>query len=431
MLRNSLAGLLAAVLTVIGGVSVPRALASEYNAVVDLGGAHAAGVLVVVYCSPSDFADETASFCMNNWADALGEVHFGFSPGTYYVCAAESGEYRAQCDRTDPDAHRITVTDPEAQATARLVLVPKLTNPVNSVEAFPVTWSRRKGTDRGWNYSWMGAYGYSFAESAKKPWIAARLVNQDGVVLMAAGRESVTGYGSWSTPMGGGVGLECGFMIAASGRQVVVTSTRLEITASVPNGSRSYGHTARSQANKCSKPRTLVPTSVQWAKTPRAGAVARADVSTWPSGVTLTYRWLLNGKRIKKATSASYRVPTGARGKHLVVEVTGRGAKFTTATQSASQYLAARSLGKVSRPKVRGAARVGRTLRAVHAKVKKASVSYQWYANGKKIPGATKRALKLRAPQAGATVRVRITWKRAGYASAVAKSRATTRVARR
>lgn len=419
-----------AVLTLVGVAGAPAAVASDHNVVVDLGGPHAAGVLVVVYFNEADFKAQQ-SFDMNDWGDAQGRAHFGLQAGTYYACASESGDYQERCDRTNPAAHRIIVTNPNSVVTLTLSLTSKLTNPVTLVEAFPVTWSKRKGKNLGWDYGWSTQFGYSFAESAKNPWISTRLVNQDGVVLARTGRERVTGYGSWSAPMGGGIGLECGFMIAASGRQVVVTSTRFEVTASLPSGSRTYRHTAASQANKCSKPRTLVPSSVQWVSAPRAGAMARVSASTWPTGVKLTYRWYLGGKRIKNATTATYRVPLTAGGRELSVKVTGSGKGYTTATQTESQLLKRRSLGKIARPKILGTVRIGRTLSVKSKRIKQTTVRYQWFAGAKKIRGATKTSLKVRAQYRGKRIHVRITAKRKGYKTKTVASKRTRVVASR
>jgi hypothetical protein len=92
------------------------------------------------------------------------------------------------------------------------------------------------------------------------------------------------------------------------------------------------------------------------------------------------------------------------------VTVTGR---FTTAT-----------------PQIDGGVRVGSTLTALPGSWSPAAqLGYQWYADGKPIPGATGTTVRLGAGQAGAVVTVRVTGSQAGYESATVSSAGTVRVA--
>ncbi len=430
-MRQLLAGLLAAVLVSVGVMAVaPSAAADDsgHNLVVDLGGSHAAGLLVIVYCN--EIPGETSTICLNNWADAQGRAYFGTDVGTHFICIPESANYQPWCDRDNPAPHRVTIADPETVTTVPVTLVPKLTNPVTRVEAHPVIWTKRTGKNIGWDYEWAAEYEYSFAELAQNPWISTRMVNQDGIVLFKTAREPVDGYGTWAGPMGGGSASSCGFMLDASERPIVVTSTRFEVTASTPGGSRIYSHTAPSRASQCVKPRTLVYDSVRWVKPPRVGEVARLDVSTWPSGVKLSYQWYLNGKRVKNATKATYRVPKSAAGRMVSVRVTGSGTRFTTSTEEIASDIKARSLGKVAKPKIHGKARVGATLRVKHKSIKGAKAGYQWFAGKKKISGATKRTVRLRPKQAGKRIKVRVTMKKRGYQTKKITSKSTAKVKR-
>jgi len=65
--------------------------------------------------------------------------------------------------------------------------------------------------------------------------------------------------------------------------------------------------------------------------TAKAGKVLRAAAGTWgPAGVTLTYQWLRNGRAIKRATKASYRLTRKDRHKRISVRVTGRKSGYQT-----------------------------------------------------------------------------------------------------
>ncbi|SNS98956.1 hypothetical protein SAMN06309944_1673 [Micrococcales bacterium KH10] len=430
--RQLLAAFLAALLVGAGATAVaPSAVADdpEHNLVVDLGGSHAADVLVTVYCNANPTLD--SSFCSNTWTDSTGKANLYLGPGTYFVCVPASDNFQARCDFDNPAPHRVTITDPATITTISLPLVSKLTAPVTFVETYPVTWTRRQGKNAGWDYEWSAEYEYSFAQLAKNPWISTRMVNQDGVVLFETPREPAEdGFATWAGPIGGGTTSSCGFMLDVSKQHVAVTSTRFEITASVPGGSRTYSHTTPSRAGRCAKPRTLVSDSLRWAKAPQAGKVARVSVNTWPSGVKLSYRWYLNGKRMKKATKAAYRVPKSAAGRLLSVRVTGSGAKFTKSTAQITAKVKARSLGKVAKPKIHGKARVGATLRVKHKSIKGAKAGYQWFAGKKKISGATKRTVRLRPKQAGKRIKVRVTMKKKGYQTKKITSKSTAKVKR-
>jgi beta-glucosidase len=84
---------------------------------------------------------------------------------------------------------------------------------------------------------------------------------------------------------------------------------------------------------------------------------------------------------------------------------------------------------KASTPKVTGTAKVGKTL-----KIKKGSwtsgtkFSYQWYAGGKTISGATKSTLKLTKAHKGKTIKVKVTGAKAGYSTVAKTSKSTKAV---
>jgi Zn-dependent metalloprotease len=69
------------------------------------------------------------------------------------------------------------------------------------------------------------------------------------------------------------------------------------------------------------------------------GRTLKLKAGTWqPSGVTLHYQWLRNGKPIARATKTTYRLTSGDAGKRISVKVTGSrtGYSSTTATSKAT-----------------------------------------------------------------------------------------------
>ena len=81
----------------------------------------------------------------------------------------------------------------------------------------------------------------------------------------------------------------------------------------------------------------------------RVGSTLAAKPGTWgPAGVSVKLQWLRNGKPIKKATKAKYKLTGGDKGKKISVRVTG--AKVGYATASATS----KATGKVqAKPKKR------------------------------------------------------------------------------
>jgi beta-glucosidase-like glycosyl hydrolase len=84
---------------------------------------------------------------------------------------------------------------------------------------------------------------------------------------------------------------------------------------------------------------------------------------------------------------------------------------------------------KSATPKIKGTAKVGKTLKVTKGSwTAGAKFTYRWYAGGKAIKGATKASLKLKAAQKGKKITVRVTGKLAGYANKTVTSKATKAV---
>ena len=74
--------------------------------------------------------------------------------------------------------------------------------------------------------------------------------------------------------------------------------------------------------------------------------------------------------------------------------------------------------------KIKGSAKVGNILRLANRSWSKSrKVSFQWFANGKRIPGANRASYKLQVAQAGARIAVRVTSQKIAVAAAVKKAR--------
>ncbi|MEV6763479.1 Tat pathway signal protein [Streptomyces sp. NPDC051105] len=168
--------------------------------------------------------------------------------------------------------------------------------------------------------------------------------------------------------------------------------------------------------------------------TAKVAAKVTATTGSWSATPgSYTYQWNADGKAISGATAASYTVPAALLGKKLTVTVTAvKSGWLSGSATSAAVTVAKGDAPKATKqPTVSGPAKVGRKLTAAHGTWSPAATSYtyQWYANGKAISGATKSTLTLKAAQKGKKVTVKVTAHRTGHKDGTAASKPTRTVA--
>ena len=133
-------------------------------------------------------------------------------------------------------------------------------------------------------------------------------------------------------------------------------------------------------------------------------------------------------------------VSTGKATKTTTVASVGSHSYKATYTPSTSDYSGstssavgvtsvAKKFTTANKPTISGTAKVGKKLTAkVKAWNPVAKFTYQWYANGTAIQGATKSTWKLAKAQKGKKITVKVTGSRADYASVGLTSKATAKV---
>ncbi|GAA1180912.1 hypothetical protein GCM10009584_23660 [Ornithinimicrobium humiphilum] len=158
-----------------------------------------------------------------------------------------------------------------------------------------------------------------------------------------------------------------------------------------------------------------------------AGSTLTAKPGTWTSGTTLSYRWYADGAAISGATGKTYKVPTTMRDKRITVKVTGKKTGYANVTKTSA---ATARVQVAPTPTISGTPKVTYTLKANRGSgwSSGTAFTYQWYANGKAISGATSSSLKLSASRAGQTITVKVTGKKSGYPTVSRTSRATAAV---
>jgi len=167
--------------------------------------------------------------------------------------------------------------------------------------------------------------------------------------------------------------------------------------------------------------------------TPKVGSRLTATPGSWSrKDVTLAYQWFSGDTPIVGATASSYVARSVDVDRALTAQVTASRAGYTSldARSAATNRVAAGTLIRRSAPTVSGTARVGSRLTASPGTWSpKVTPSYQWYADGKAVPGATEQTFVPGARQRGAEIRVRVTARRPGYTSRSATSNSTRALA--
>lgn len=144
-----------------------------------------------------------------------------------------------------------------------------------------------------------------------------------------------------------------------------------------------------------------------------------------PTPEAVAVQWLRGGKPIKGATSASYTLTADDAGKAVSARLTAtRGGFEPDVVISAPQTVSAKSEFSVTAIAVTGSARVGKKLGTKGGKfsIAPSKKTYQWYADGKAVAGATGSTYKVAKVDAGKALTVKITGTLAGYPNATATS---------
>lgn len=166
----------------------------------------------------------------------------------------------------------------------------------------------------------------------------------------------------------------------------------------------------------------------------RVGERVRVGAGSWsPSGVSVGYQWLADGRTVRGATQSSLELTPRFLGKRLTVKLSARRLGYVpaSATTAASDRVRRGRIRVDGAPRVRGRAVVAERLTAdLGRTTPQTRASYRWLADGTKIRGARMDSLRLAPELARARISVRVTVKRRGYASRTLRSGRTEPVKR-
>lgn len=151
----------------------------------------------------------------------------------------------------------------------------------------------------------------------------------------------------------------------------------------------------------------------------KVGRLLAVTTSAQPSTARLSVRWLRNGVAIPGATGLGYRATAADLGTAVSAEVSARLGISTAKRSSASVRIKPGAFARHLTPRVTGTTRVGRRLSANHGtwSPTPTKYAYQWLLDGHQIAGANKAHYRLRRQDRGHSISVRVTVKRAAYAS--------------
>lgn len=190
-----------------------------------------------------------------------------------------------------------------------------------------------------------------------------------------------------------------------------------------------YGQTGATWERKSSAVTSKVAVGALTPATPTIsgwvakGSTLTAKAGTWTAGTALSYRWFADGAAIAGATASTYTVAPSLGGARISVAVTGKKAGYATVVMSSR---ATPKVATVATPTILGTPEVGRTLSAKTGTWTPGTVfTYQWFAAGTPIAGATASTLTLAPAQQGAEIVVKVTGTRSAYATVTKTSAAT------
>lgn len=196
---------------------------------------------------------------------------------------------------------------------------------------------------------------------------------------------------------------------------------------------RRAGCTVVSHTSRTSKP---VAAGVLTTSTPKVSGTAKvgtkltATTGSWTKGTKLSYQWKANGKSIKGATKSTYTPSASTVSKSITVTVKGSKSGYSTVSKtSKATSKVARATLRSATPKMSGSARVGSKLTAKAGSwTTGTKLSYQWYANGKTIKGATNSTFVVKSAQKGKVITVKVKGAKSGYTTVSKTSGKTAKV---
>jgi phosphotransferase system IIA component len=177
---------------------------------------------------------------------------------------------------------------------------------------------------------------------------------------------------------------------------------------------------------------TLTAATPTISGTAKVGRTLTAASSAWTTGAAFTYQWFGNGTAIAGATKATFSPAAAQLGQTLSVKVTGTLAGYTSQSRtSVSTSAVVKGTLTAATPIISGTPKVGVVLSVKSGTwTAGTTLTYQWFAGGVAVSGATKSTFTPTAAQFAQKMSVQVTGKLSGYTTLSRKSVETGVVAR-
>jgi hypothetical protein len=155
---------------------------------------------------------------------------------------------------------------------------------------------------------------------------------------------------------------------------------------------------------------------------------ARPPASPAPDSVS--YRWRLDGRSIRGANRSELTMRSDWRGHIITVSATVEKSGYVVRTVTSAGATVGGAYTRTPRPVISGTVRVGSTLTAIRGtwSPTPSSFSFQWYADGRPISGATASKYTLKSTDYKKQITVSARSYRAGYGTVLRRSAATNEV---
>ena len=158
--------------------------------------------------------------------------------------------------------------------------------------------------------------------------------------------------------------------------------------------------------------------------TPTPGSTLTANVGTYASGATPTFKWSTG------ATGPTLLLTNAQLGHSVTVSVTYAEAGYNSVVETSSGITVLKAIATTPTPAITGSAVTGQKLKVTPGTWSKGvKLSYQWQRNGSPISGATAKTYVIAAADDGTNVTVAVTGAETGYESVTQVSAAVTPVA--